>query len=136
MKKSLAYSLLALWLCCSCRTPSVVHVEKTDTLLRHDTLFLKQIQTQTDMLYCHDSIVVVVDSVGKKVLKERYRTIQRNTNRTLVSDKQSAVHEQRRQSNQEKIQMPAPRKSRWYIPVLLAVAVAVTVIFLKRKIGF
>ena len=106
--KSLIFSILIACLFAGCKSIRCVPVEtvRTDSVFTSDSSVVKTITHYKDSLRIKDSIVIVVDTAGNVLRKEKYHD-ERHTKDTERSNNETKTKAKEAKSA-ESVQTPAP----------------------------
>ena len=136
--------LIVISLLCGCRTVRYVPVEsvRTDSVYVMDSSVVNTITHYKDSLRIKDSIVIVVDTAGNVLSKEKYHD-ERHTKDTERSNNETNVKEKdARSADSVQIPVPVERELGWwqqarlklFWPLVAVVAVlAVAVWWMVRR---
>lgn len=130
MKKWLLWLIFAIVLCSVCKTTSKVQREIVYQYEEiHDTIRDVTVQVVKDSIYLHDSIVVVQDTTGKVIYREKYvyRDLWHDGETKVVHDSIVVVKEQSDVTNESK---EVVEKRNWWQIILMCIKGAIVVLII------
>ena len=141
MKKIILWLIVAITLCSGCKTTQKVQREIVYQYEEvHDTIRDISVQIVRDSIYLHDSIVVVQDTTGKVIYREKYvyRDLWHDGETKVVHDS-IVVYKDKSESNIESKEVVEKRS--WWKDLLnylegaiVGLVIGVVTLFFVRKL--